>query len=79
MTVTYDKLESIFKTAFDKSDLVITDQSTKNDIEEWDSLNHLNLVVELEDAFKIKFSVDEIEKMNSVATILSVLNKKSIL
>jgi acyl carrier protein len=79
MTVTFDRLEPIFKTAFDKSDLVITDQSTKNDIEEWDSLNHLNLVVEIEDAFQIKFSVDEIEEMNSVEKILSILNKKSIL
>lgn len=76
MEVKHDALQQAFRNAFDNADLEVTDTSSKEDIAEWDSINHLNLVVELEDVFKVKFTVEEIERMNSVSGILAILNTK---
>lgn len=47
-------------------------KNTKN----WDSLNHLNLIIELENAFNISFSMEEMEEMKSVSSIITIINNK---
>jgi acyl carrier protein len=54
----------------------ITDASTPEQIESWDSVQHLNLILALETHFKVEFEPEEIEQMNSIGKIASVLEAK---
>ncbi|HRH40430.1 MAG TPA: acyl carrier protein [Pyrinomonadaceae bacterium] len=70
-----EKLQQIFKEIF--SDVSqINENSKRADIEKWDSLNHLNLIVELEDKFDVSFTIEEIEDLDSVAKIVKKLTNR---
>jgi len=69
------KVQEVFKLAMGND--VQVDMNTEKDmILEWDSLNHLNLVVELENSFDLGLSMDEIEGMNSVKGIVALINAR---
>lgn len=71
------KIQEIFKLAM--GDNVRVDMETKkDDIVEWDSINHLNLIVELESAFDPRLTMEEIEKLNSVRQIVDLLNSRKV-
>ena len=57
----------------------ITDNLTIDDLEIWDSLKHMDLVVSIEQAFKIELTLDEIVIMTSVVAIKRVLNDRGVL
>jgi acyl carrier protein len=57
----------------------ITDNLTIDDLEAWDSLKHMDLVVSIEQAFKIELTLDEIIIMTSVVAIKRVLNDRGVL
>ena len=67
------KATEIFRDVFDDKDIVISDSTTANDIEDWDSLSHITLVCELEDYFNIKFSMKDMSGMKNVGAILDIL------
>ena len=52
----FSKLHEIFLDVFDLDELELTDETSANDIEEWDSLSHIQLIVAIEKAFGIKFT-----------------------
>ena len=69
------KVQEVFKLAMGND--VQVDMNTEKDmILEWDSLNHLNLVVELENSFDLGLSMEEIEGMNSVRGIVALINAR---
>ena len=69
------RVQEVFKLAM--GDDVQVDMSTEKDmVLEWDSLNHLNLVVELENSFDLGLSMEEIEGMNSVKGIVALINAR---
>jgi acyl carrier protein len=63
-----EKIIGIFKQIFDTE---VTEQSLQTDIEKWDSLGHLNLIVALEEEFGVLFEPEEIAEMTSVRVIIS--------
>jgi len=69
------KTIDIFRDVFDEESLVITDDTTATDIEDWDSLTHIALVNEVEHAFKIKFSMKEVLGMQNVGEMLDVIER----
>ena len=70
------ELEEIFKSAMGENSVIdITTQ--KSQLAEWDSLNHLKLIVELENTYDIGFSMEDIENLKSVKQIVDRLIKKS--
>lgn len=69
-----DKLQQIFETVFTIK-YAVSESMKRDDIKEWDSVNHLNLIVEIEDIYGVSFSIDEIEKISSIADILKKINK----
>jgi acyl carrier protein len=75
MQIKIEDLNSLFNKAFD-ADVIITIDSVREDLEQWDSINQLNLVVELEDFYKISFSKEEIESLNSVKQIIAAIESK---
>lgn len=57
----------------------ITDDLTMDDLEAWDSLKHMDLVVSIEQAFGIELTFDEIIMMTSIVAIKRVLHEKGVL
>ena len=61
-----ERLLEVFRQVFDDDDLEITDDTVAGDVEGWDSLNHINLVVAIESAFSVKFKNREIASWKNV-------------
>ena len=66
----------IFKDVLDMEDIYITEATTSNDIDEWDSLTHIQLIVAIENHFKIKFSSREIHEWKNVGEMLLSIDAK---
>lgn len=66
------KVIDIFSKVFDSESITI--HSTKNDIESWDSIGHLRLIMYLEAEFNIKFKTNEVERISSVKVALDMIN-----
>ena len=77
---TFDELNAIFCKVFYDDDIKITPELTSDDVDGWDSLSHLNLVVAVEKHFGIKFSDAEIAKWKNVGemydSLLLLIQKK---
>jgi len=70
------KMEEIFTDIMDLKDIKLTDETNAEDIEEWDSLSHIQIVVALEKAYGIKFSSQEMIAWKNVGDIIDcILNK----
>lgn len=72
----FEKLNLVFRDVFDDEDIVVTEVTTANDIEDWDSLEHINLIIEVEKAFGIKFSMGEVNTMKNVGEMAELIEKK---
>lgn len=73
---TLDNLEPIFREVFDDGSIILSRETTADDIEEWDSLTHMNLVISMELKFKIKFALGELQKIKNVGEMLDMINRK---
>ena len=60
-----ETLQEIFRTAFEDDGLVLRDELTAADVPNWDSLAHINMIIAVEAAFKIKFATAEISQMKA--------------
>ena len=73
---TMEILNEIFRQVFDDDSIIVTRESTANDIEEWDSLTHMNLVVAVEAKFKIRFALGELQTLRNVGDMYDLVEKK---
>ncbi len=64
------EVQEIFRDTLDNEDLILIDATTANDIEEWDSLTHIQLIVAVEKHFKIKFTSMEILSWQNVGQMI---------
>jgi len=71
-----NKLTPIFRETFADESLVINKKSTADDIDAWDSLSHVNLILAIEIAFEIEFSQREIMSFQNVGDMASCIEKK---
>ena len=71
------QVQEIFKLAMG-SDIDVDIDTEKDMILEWDSLNHLNLVVELENVFDLGLSMEEIEQLHSVKGIVDLISSRKM-
>ncbi len=69
-------LTKIMEKIFDVSDLKISMDTVATDVEDWDSLNHIQMVVAVEKHFKIKFSSTEIQNWKNVGEIVASIQNK---
>lgn len=72
----FRKLIEIFIDVLDLEECELTDETSANDIEEWDSLSHIQLIVAIEKSFKIKFTSLEIMKWKNVGEMVSTMEEK---
>lgn len=70
------RVQDVFRDELEVDDLVLTDETTADDVEEWDSLSHVQLVVALEKTFGIKFTSREILSWDNVGDLVDCIEKK---
>ena len=68
-------LEKIFKKVFNNERLTLKENTTTKSIKKWDSLNHIKLILACEKFYKIKFNINDINKIDSVNKIINLLIK----
>ena len=69
----YEKLNGVFRDVFDDEDITVNDATTADDIDDWDSLEHINLVVAVEKCFGIKFTMGEVTGMKNVGEMADII------
>lgn len=75
-TAIYSELTEIFHDLFDDDAIVVTPDLSAKDVDGWDSLTHIRLIITIEKAFKIKFSTSEIAKLEKVSDLVSLIESK---
>ena len=71
------KLNEVFREVFDLDDVVVTRETVADDIEEWDSLEHINLISAVESTFKMKFKMKEVSTMKNVGEMVDIIAERS--
>ena len=74
--IIFEKLNEIFIDILDLDECELTEDTSADDIEEWDSLSHIQLIVAIEKAFKIKFTSLEIMKWANVGEMVNSMEEK---
>ncbi len=72
----YAQLTPIFHDLFDDESLVLKPGLSAGDVAEWDSFNHINLIVAVEATFRIKFQTAELESLQTVGHMVDLISKK---
>lgn len=70
-----EKIQEIFRDVLDNEDIVLSNETTADDIDEWDSLSHIQLIVSIEKAFCTKFTSNQIMNWSTVGDMVDCLEK----
>ena len=73
----YDKLTGIFHDVFDDDSIAVRPELTADDVDEWDSVSHIRLVLTVERAFNLKFSASEIGRLKNVGEFVDLIRSKA--
>jgi acyl carrier protein len=74
--VTLEMLEPIFRDVFGDEAIKLSRNTTADDVDVWDSLTHMHLVMAVERQFKVKFALGELQDLKNVGEMLDLINKK---
>lgn len=72
----FKNLNEIFREVFDDEKIEVNDATTSKDVDNWDSLEHINLVVAVEKKFGIKFTMGEVTTMKNVGEMADIILKR---
>ncbi|KUR75718.1 acyl carrier protein [Novosphingobium sp. FSW06-99] len=70
------QLTDIFRDVFNDPTLEITDEMTADDVDGWDSLTHINMILGVEQGFGIRFSIKDVRAMRNVGELVQAIAKK---
>ena len=73
----YDAVNEVFRDVFDDKSISVNNKTVAADIEDWDSLEHINLVLAIEQKFKIKFTMGEVTGMKNVGEMVDVIIQRA--
>ncbi|MCH5207331.1 MAG: acyl carrier protein [Oscillospiraceae bacterium] len=71
------KLTDVFRSVFDDEKIELSDSTTADDIEAWDSLEHISLIAAVEKAFKMRFTMREVSGMKNVGEMIDILVQRA--
>lgn len=73
----YPRLNRVFKDVFDDDTIHITPRTTADDIDDWDSLEHITLIAAVERTFRMKFRMSEISSMKNVGEMVRIIAERT--
>ena len=77
MSLLKNKLEEVFRDVFDDENISLKNNMNSDDIKNWDSLNHVKLILACEEAFNIKFDVQDIDDLKNIKDLISLIENKA--
>ncbi|GHT03276.1 acyl carrier protein [Bacteroidia bacterium] len=72
------QVQDIFRDVLDEENIHLTDETTANDVEEWDSLTHIQIIVAIEKKLKIKFTSKEILSWKNIGEMVETIQSKLV-
>ncbi len=72
----YQRLTNVFREFFDDDEIEIDAETTADDIDDWDSLNHITLMAAVENEFGIRLSMGEVSGLDNVGALAEIIRKK---
>ena len=69
----WERLNEVFRDVFDDDDIMVDEWTTSEDIEDWDSLEHINLIEAAEQEFRMKFKMKEVSGMKNVGEMAEII------
>jgi acyl carrier protein len=73
----HERLEEVFRDIFDDDTIVLSDRTITTDIDGWDSLSHINLMVSIEETFGVQFSGNELAEFENVGELKQFLARRA--
>ncbi len=73
----YARLEGVFQDVFDEDSIKVTPELSAKDVDGWDSLSHIRLILTVEKAFKVKFSTSEIGRLEKVGDLVALIRARA--
>lgn len=70
------KVNDIFHDVFDDDSIIVTEETTADDVEDWDSLMHITLISEVESAFGFKFQMKDVVGMKNVGEMIDIIQNR---
>ncbi|MCD7726821.1 MAG: acyl carrier protein [Ruminococcus sp.] len=72
-----DRLNEVFRDVFDDDEIEVDEETTADDIEDWDSIEHINLISAVESEFGVRFKMGEVSGMNDVGEMISIIEERT--
>lgn len=69
----FEQLTAVFRDVFDSDDIVLKEDTVSSDIQDWDSLEFINIVVAVMETFKIKFSIEDLKKLKNIGEMVTLI------
>lgn len=73
----YERLNEVFRDFFDDDEIELTPETTADDIEDWDSLNHITLMAAVEEEFGVRFTMGQVSGMKNVGEMAEIIAANS--
>jgi acyl carrier protein len=75
--VIYERVNVVFRDMFDDETIMVNAETTADDIDDWDSLEHINLIVAIEKEFGMKFTMREVTGMKDVGEMVAIIEERA--
>ncbi len=72
----YERLNGVFRDVFDDESITVNEDTTADDIEDWDSLNHITLIDAVESEFGVRFTMGEVSGMKNVGEMANIIKER---
>ena len=76
MDATLDQLQSVFRDVFEDDELTIDRQTSAEDVDGWDSLMHVSLMINVERVFGVKFSTTQVAALKNVGELMDLIESR---
>ena len=71
-----ERLNEVFQNVFDDDDITVDRDTTADDIDDWDSLEHIRLIAAVEREFSVKFTMKEVSAMKNVGEMMDIIEER---
>ena len=71
-----ERLNNVFRDVFDDESICVNENTTSENIEDWDSLEHINLIGAVEDEFNMRFKMKEVSSMKNVGEMMGIIEER---